>query len=96
MSEEEELEQIKKKKLEAKKANEQLKATLRVALEEGAYNRIMNVAVANEELYLTAAKNVLVYYKRTGRKMNEVDLLSLLRAIKEQTETKTTITFHKK
>lgn len=92
----ENLEQIKKKKLEAKKAQEQLKATLRVALDEEAYSRIMNVAVVNEDVYLTAAKNVLMYFKQAGRKMTETELLSLLRAIKDQNEKKTTITFHKK
>jgi DNA-binding TFAR19-related protein (PDSD5 family) len=96
MAEEEGLEEARKKKLEAKKAQEQLKATLRVALDEPAYERLMNVAVANEELYLTAAKNLLVFYKRAGRRIKESELLSLLRAIKEQNETKTTITFHKK
>ncbi len=90
------LEEARRKKLEAKKAQEQLKSTLRAALEEPAYERLMNVAVANEELYLTAAKNVLMFYKRAGRRITEQELLSLLRAIKEQSETKTTITFHKK
>jgi DNA-binding TFAR19-related protein (PDSD5 family) len=90
------LEQAKAKRMEAKKAQEQLKATLRIALDETAYDRIMNVAVANEELYLTAAKNVLMYFKQMRRKITESELLSLLRAIKEQNETKTTITFHKK
>jgi DNA-binding TFAR19-related protein (PDSD5 family) len=94
--EDEEVEDIQKKKLEAKKAQEQLKATLRVALEETAYNRLMNVAVANKELYLTAAQNLLMFYKRAGRKITEEELLKLLHAIKEQKETKTTITFHKK
>ena len=92
----EELEQARKKKLETKNAQEQLKATLRVALDGAAYDRIMNVAVANEDIYLSAAKNVLVYFKQTGKRITESELLSLLRAIKEQSETKTTITFHKK
>ncbi|MCI0504344.1 hypothetical protein L0Y65_06590 [Candidatus Micrarchaeota archaeon] len=90
------LEDLKKRKLEAKKAQEQLKATLRVALDEAAYERLMNVAVANSETYLSAAKNVLMFHRKAGRKITEKELLSLLRAIKEQSETKTTITFHKK
>ncbi len=91
-----ELEQARRKKLETKKAQEQLKATMRIALDEDAYNRMMNVAVANEDLYLTAAKNVLVYFRKTERKVTESELLSLLRAIRDQSEAKTTITFHKK
>jgi DNA-binding TFAR19-related protein (PDSD5 family) len=90
------LEDMKKRKLDARKAQEQLKATLRGALDEAAYLRLMNVAVANSEIYLTAAKNVLMFHKRAGRKITETELLSLLRAIREQNETKTTITFHKK
>lgn len=93
---EEELEDIRKKKLEAKKAQEQLKATLRVALDEAAYERMMNVALANKEMYLMAARQVLMAFKQVGRKINEEELLTVLKAIKEQTETKTTITFHKK
>ena len=92
----EELEGIKQKKLEARKVQEQLKATLRVALDEGAYDRLMNVALANNEIYLATARQVLMAFKRVGRKINEDELLSVLKAIKEQTETKTTITFHKK
>jgi len=90
------LEDARKKRLDAKKAQEQLKATLRMALDEAAYDRLMNVAVANSETYLTAAKNVLMFHKRAGRRITESELLSLLRAIKDQGETKTTITFHKK
>lgn len=89
-------EEARKKRLEAKKAQEQLKSTLRVALTEDAYERMMNVAVANKELYLMAAKNALVFYQRAGRRVSERELLSLLRAIKGQTEKETTITFRKK
>lgn len=92
----EELEDAWRKKLEARKAQEQLKATLRMALEEDAYERLMNVSVANNELYLTAAKNALMGFKRMGRKLRDAEVLALLRAIKEQSETKTTITFSRK
>jgi len=89
-------EEIRKKRLEAKKIQEQLKATLRVALTEDAYERLMNVSLANQEMYLIAAKNVLMLYKRMERKISDGELLSLLRAIKGQTEKETTIKFHKK
>ncbi|MEW6035377.1 MAG: DNA-binding protein [Candidatus Micrarchaeota archaeon] len=92
----EELEEVKKKKLEARHAQEQLRTTLRAALEEPAYDRLMNVAVANNELFLSASRHALMLYKRAGRKIKEEELVALLRAIKEQSETKTTITFHKK
>ncbi len=89
-------EEVKKKKLEARQAQEQLRTTLRAALEEPAYDRLMNVAVANNELFLSASRHALMLYKRAGRKIKEEELVALLRAIKEQSETKTTITFHKK
>jgi DNA-binding TFAR19-related protein (PDSD5 family) len=92
----EELEQARKKKLEAKQAQEQLKATLRMALDEQAYERLMNVSVANNELYLMSAKNILMGFKRMGRKLTDAEVLAMLRAIREQSEPKTTITFHKK
>ncbi len=87
-------EDIKKKRMEARKAQEQLKTTLRSALEENAYNRLMNVSLVNEEIYLTAAQNIIMAFKRVRRKITEKELLSVLNAINEQKETK--ITFHKK
>jgi len=96
MADDEQVEDIRKKRLESRKMEEQLRMSLRMALDEQAYARLVNVAVANKELYLTAAKNALMAYKRMGRKIKDAELLTLLRAIKEQTETKTTITFHKK
>jgi DNA-binding TFAR19-related protein (PDSD5 family) len=93
---EEELDEARKKKLEAKKAEEQLKTTLRVALDEAAYERLMNVSLANKELFLVAAKNALMLYKRVGRRLTESELLSLLRTIKEQTDTGSSITFRRK
>lgn len=96
MMEDEEAEQIKKKKLEAREVEEQLRTSLRMALDEAAYDRLMNVSVANKELYFTAAKNILMAYQRAKRKLTDREVLAFLRAIKEQTEAKTTITFHKK
>jgi DNA-binding TFAR19-related protein (PDSD5 family) len=96
MMEDEEAEAIKGKKLEARKAEEQLKASLRMALDEAAYARLMNVSMANKELYLTAAKNILMAYQRARRRLTEAEVLAFLRAIKEQTEAKTSITFNRK
>lgn len=94
--EEDELEAGKKKKADAKKAQEQLKSTLRMALDEAAYERLMNVSVANNELYLIAAQNLLMAFKRMKRKITEAEVVTLLRAIKEQSDAKTTITFRSK
>ena len=84
------------KKQEAKKMEEQLKMSLRMALDDAAYVRLMNVSMANKELYFTAAKNLLMAYQRAKRKLTEEEVLRFLRAIKEQTEAKTTITFNRK
>lgn len=94
--EDEELEEIRKKKTESKKAQDQLKTTLRLALDEAGYERLMNISTVNKELYLTAAQNVLMFFKRAGRQITDSELLSLLRALKDQKSKETKITFHKK
>ena len=88
--------EARRKRLEARAAEEQIKSTLRIALEESAYDRMMNVSHANKELFITTARHVLAVYKRAGRKLTEDELLAVLRAVKGQTETETRITFHKK
>jgi DNA-binding TFAR19-related protein (PDSD5 family) len=101
--EDNELDEIKKRKLaqkqkelEAKAAEQQLKEALRAALTEGAYARACNVALANKELYLTAAQQVLLASRKIGRRITEAELLTVLRAIKARTEKESSITFHKK
>ncbi|MDD5340123.1 MAG: DNA-binding protein [Candidatus ainarchaeum sp.] len=96
MEGEEGLEEARKKRMEARRAEEQIKTSLRVALEDSAYDRMMNVSHANRELFVNAARHVFAVYKRAGRKLTESELLAVLRAVKGQTETETTITFHKK
>ncbi len=96
MGDDEELEDIREKKAEAKRAQEQLKTTLRMALEEPAYERLMNIAAVNRDLYLTASQNALMFFKRAGRKIRDEELLALLKALKERGEKETKITFHKK
>lgn len=84
------------KQMEANNMEEQLRSSLRIALEEAAYARLMNVAAVNKELYLMTAKQLVVAFRRMERKITEEELLSLLKAIKDQTTTETTIRFHKK
>lgn len=104
MEEEEKTEErLRKKKLaeqqraaEASKAEEQLKTTLRVILEENAYDRIINVKLANSELFLAAAQNTIGIYKRVGRKINDSELLMILRKLKQGTEKETKISFDRK
>ncbi|MEK6982239.1 MAG: DNA-binding protein [Candidatus Micrarchaeota archaeon] len=85
-----------KKANEAKKAQGQIKATLRIALDEKAYERIMNVKIVNEELFLATAQNIISAYSKLRRKITESELLYVLGAIKQQNEKKTQITFERK
>lgn len=77
---------------QARKREEQAKAMLRVALEDGAYERLMNVRIANRQLYTSAAGNILRLYSKSGRRLGERELIALLRAIKGK-EHETKITF---
>ena len=99
----EEVDSIKKKKMgeqqqliEARKAEEQLKATLRMMLDVAAYDRITNVKLANQQLFLVTAQNILTIYKRIGRKISDEELLQILQQLKNRTERKTSITFERK
>jgi DNA-binding TFAR19-related protein (PDSD5 family) len=84
------------KAAESKAAEEQLREALRGALDPAAYDRMTNVAMANKELYVMAAQQVLMACKRIGRPIREAELLTVLRALKARTEKETSITFHKK
>jgi DNA-binding TFAR19-related protein (PDSD5 family) len=96
MDEQEGEDVAKQKILEAKKAESQIKSTLRIALDELAYERMMNISHSNKERYLAAVKQVFAVYQRIGRRITDAELLRILQAIKERTETETRITFHKK
>ena len=85
-----------KKAEEAKKAEEKLKVVLRQVLLPSAYDRLMNVSVANKELYLTAAQQIVGLSERAGRRITEEELLKVLRLLKSSTEKKTKIIFHEK
>ncbi len=87
-------EEMKKKKIEeykkmqeAAKIEEQLKSALRIALEEDAYERMMNVSYANKELYVNAAQRVLMAFKQARRKVTEDEVLFLIRSLKGDKET---------
>lgn len=86
----------KQKELETKEVEAKLKDALRSALSEQAYDRLSNVAVANKELYLNTAQQVLLAYKQLGRRINEEELLTVLKALKEKMEKDVSIKFHRK
>ena len=86
--------EIREKKLEeyekmqeSAKIEEQLKSALRIALEEDAYERMMNVSYVNKELYVNAAQRVLMAFKQAQRKITEDEVLFLIRSLKGDKET---------
>jgi programmed cell death protein 5 len=93
------LEEARKKKLESleaeneqKQREAQLREVLRRALTESAYERLMNVKLANSQLYAAASRQLLGLYQKAGRKITEGELVSLLKAVKGR-ERETKITF---
>ncbi len=77
---------------EEKKKDGQVKGLLRIALSENAYERLMNVKLANSQLYAMTANQVFNLYQKAGRKLSEKELIAILKAIKG-TQRETKITF---
>lgn len=94
-----ELEQVEKKKFEDRmkesEAENKLKATLYRILDEQAYNRMMNVKVANPDVYVAAAQGCISVFSRLGRKLSDQQVLLILKSVKGE-EKKTKITFERK
>jgi len=86
----------KQKELEAKKAEEQLKLMLRNILDEAGYERMINVKLSNEELFMMTAKNLVGAYQRLGRKISDGEVLIVLRSLKQRTQHESKITFERK
>lgn len=64
------------------KAEEQVRATLRLILDEDAYARLANVKLANPELYAKAVQGCVAIYQRIGRKLGDKEMLLVLRRLK--------------
>ncbi len=91
-NEDEELKRI----LEMKRAEERIKAALRLALTSEAYERMMVVKVANPKLYSLAAQQLLTLHQRVGRKISEEEVKKILRLLKIGTEKETRIEIRRK
>lgn len=91
--ESEENEEYKKRLREQKTIEEKLKSALRIALDEAAYERLMNVAHANNEVFGIAAQHVLTAYQQARRKITDEELLYILRAIQQKVRREPKITF---
>jgi DNA-binding TFAR19-related protein (PDSD5 family) len=75
--------------MEAKKAEAQLKAALRLCLSPEAYERMMNVRMAKPELYAAAARQILQYSGKAGKKLGDREVLAILKMMRgEERETK--------
>ncbi|MGV8084746.1 MAG: DNA-binding protein [Candidatus Bilamarchaeum sp.] len=86
----------KQQKAESDNAEAQLKSTLRLALDETAYERIVNISVANKQFFASVARYALAYFRRSQRRLTDAELLAIINEIKRQNERPTSITFHKK
>ena len=82
-----------KKMLEAAKMEEQLKAALRIALDEPAYERLANISYANKEFYMNVAQRAIMVYRKAGRKLSEEEVIFLIRNLKNQERREPTIEF---
>ena len=100
MSEDSVPEEMRKKRMQEheqrKKEEDQLKTTLRVVVDENGYQRLLNVKLANEQLFVVASQHILTIFKQVGRKLADKDVLMILRRIKESSEKETKITFARK
>lgn len=74
---------------------EEIKTTLRTILDETAYGRMMNIRIATPAFYMNAAEGCVSVYQRVKRKLNDNELLLILKRLKGA-ETKTKITFARK
>lgn len=90
------LSEYRKKAAEQQKLKEQLKTALRQVLENDAYERLNNVSFSNEQLYMAAAKQIIMLANRAGRKLTDREVLYVLNAIRQQTKKESEITFIKK
>ena len=98
----EDLEELRKKKLEQLKSeqgrqaeDEKLKSALRSIMDDTAYNRMMNVKIANPAVFNMAAQGCMSVYSRLNRALGEKEVLMILRKVKGE-EKQTSITFDRK
>jgi len=94
---EEQLQELRKKQIEQMQREAQLRDVLRKILDAKAFERLMNIRIANRELYLQLAQ-LLVYAYQQGQlptRVSEAELLSLLNRIKSG-EKQTSITIKRK
>ncbi len=75
------LEELKKRQEESEKI-EQIKAALRIALHPDAYERVMNVMLANPELFQGTVQYIVALYQKVGRKLTDEEVRRILVRLK--------------
>lgn len=70
------------KELEQQKMLAQLKASLRVVLEDSAYERMMNVFLANQQLFAAGSQKCIMLFQRVQRKITDREVLMILKSLK--------------
>ncbi len=88
------LEEMRRRQEESQRV-EQIKAALRVALQNDAYERVMNVMLANPELFQGAVQYIVTLYQRAGRKLTDEEVRRILIRLKGE-EKKPEISFKRK
>jgi DNA-binding TFAR19-related protein (PDSD5 family) len=75
----------------AQEAELKLKKLMSVVLEPNAYDRLMNVRLSNQELYLNIANACIHLYQKKKKRITENELITLINmnlAVHRQPETK--------
>ncbi|MEM2948004.1 MAG: DNA-binding protein [Candidatus Anstonellales archaeon] len=88
------LEEFRRRQEESEKL-EQIKTALRVALQPDAYDRVMNVMLANPELFQGAVQYIVALYQKVGRKLTDEEVRRILIRLKGE-EKKPEISFKRK
>ncbi len=88
------LEELRKRQEEGEKL-EQIKMVLRVALHHDAYERVMNVMLANPELFQGAVQYIVALYQTVGRKLTDEEVRRILVRLKGE-EKRVEISFKRK
>jgi len=76
---------------QAQEAELKLKKLMSIVLESNAYERLMNIRLSNQELYLNVANACIHLYQKKRAKITENELLTLINmnlAVHRQPETK--------
>jgi len=76
---------------QAQEAELKLKRIMSIVLEPDAYDRLMNVRLSNQELYLNVANACIHLYQKKKKKITEKELLTIINmnlAVHRQPETK--------